>query len=48
MVPAGFVHEGWVMLKTGAGGTEGWALIVTITGDEIHVLSADLLTRMVC
>ena len=36
------------MLKTGAGGTEGWALIVTITGDEIHVLSADLLTRMVC
>jgi len=48
MMPVAVSHVGWVRVRTGAGGAGGRGLTVTSTGDEMHVLSVDLLTRMVC
>jgi hypothetical protein len=43
IVPVATAQVGWVRVAVGAEGGEGWALMVTEVGEEMHVLSAVLL-----
>ena len=49
IVPVATAQVGWmVVLAVAAAGGVGWAFTVTDVGIEIQVLSAVLLTKIVC
>ncbi len=48
-LPVPTEQVGCVIVPTpGADGVDGWTFIVAEVGEEIHVTSPDLLTRIVC
>jgi hypothetical protein len=48
IVPVATTHVGCVIVTVADEGAVGWAFTVADVGDEIHVMSVDLLTRIVC